>query len=75
MSWYNLHPRGAPHLFVNFIATQEFLHHTNRAMTKRYAMVKTEEVFMPYLILDKGQTLFERFQENGWQFQLEHKKK
>jgi len=38
-------------------------------------MVKTEEVFMPYLILDKGQTLFERFQENGWQFQLEHKGK
>ena len=38
-------------------------------------MVKTEEVFMPYLILDKGQTLFERFQENGWQFQLEHKNK
>jgi hypothetical protein len=37
-------------------------------------MTKLHEVFMPYLLVDKGQTLFERLESQNWKFQLEHKK-
>jgi hypothetical protein len=37
-------------------------------------MVKLQEVFMPYLLMDKGQTIFEKFESQNWKFQLEHKK-
>jgi len=37
-------------------------------------MTKLHEVFMPYLIVDKGQTLFEKLEAQNWKFQLEHKK-
>lgn len=37
-------------------------------------MARLHEVFMPYLLVDKGQTLFEKFESQGWKFQLEHKK-
>lgn len=37
-------------------------------------MAKLHEVFMPYLIVDKGQTIFERLESQNWKFQLEHKK-
>lgn len=37
-------------------------------------MAKLHEVFMPYLIMDKGQTLFEKMESQNWKFQLEHKK-
>jgi hypothetical protein len=29
---------------------------------------------MPYLLMDKGQTLFERLESQNWRFQIEHKK-
>ena len=37
-------------------------------------MAKLHEVFMPYLIVDKGQTIFERLESQNWKFQLEHRK-
>jgi len=37
-------------------------------------MAKLHEVFMPYLIVDKGQTIFEKMESQNWKFQLEHKK-
>ena len=37
-------------------------------------MVKLPEVFMSYLIVDKGQTLYEKIESQSWRFQLEHKK-
>jgi len=37
-------------------------------------MVKLHEVFMPYLLMDKGQTIFEKFESQNWKFQIEHKK-
>ncbi len=37
-------------------------------------MAKLHEVFMPYLIVDKGQTIFEKLESQNWKFQLEHKK-
>ena len=37
-------------------------------------MVKVYEVFMPYLMMDKGLTLFEKMESQNWKFQLEHKK-
>jgi hypothetical protein len=38
-------------------------------------MVKLPEVFMSYLITDKGQTLYEKIESQSWKFQqLEHKK-
>jgi len=37
-------------------------------------MVRMHEVFMPYLLTDKGQTLFEKFESQNWKFQIEHKK-
>jgi hypothetical protein len=37
-------------------------------------MVRMHEVFMPYLLMDKGQTLFDKFESQNWKFQLEHKK-
>jgi len=37
-------------------------------------MTKIHEVFMPYLLMDKGQTLFERLESQNWRFQIEHKK-
>lgn len=37
-------------------------------------MVKLHEVFMPYLMVDKGLTLFEKLESQNWRFQLEHKK-
>lgn len=37
-------------------------------------MTKLHEVFMPYLLMDKGQTLFEKLESQNWKFQLEHKK-
>jgi len=37
-------------------------------------MAKLHEVFMPYLLMDKGQTLFEKMESQNWKFQLEHKK-
>ncbi len=37
-------------------------------------MTKLHEVFMPYLLVDKGQTLFERLESQNWRFQIEHKK-
>ena len=37
-------------------------------------MTKIHEVFMPYLLMDKGQTLFERLESQDWRFQIEHKK-
>ena len=38
-------------------------------------MTKLHEVFMPYLLMDKGQTLFEKLESQNWKFQLEYKKK
>ena len=38
-------------------------------------MVKLPEVFMSYLIVDKGQTLYEKIESQSWQFQLEYTKK
>lgn len=37
-------------------------------------MAKLHEVFMPYLLVDKGQTIFEKMESQNWKFQLEHKK-
>lgn len=37
-------------------------------------MAKLHEVFMPYLIIDKGQTIFEKMESQNWKFQIEHKK-
>ena len=37
-------------------------------------MAKLHEVFMPYLIVDKGQTIFEKLESQNWKFQLEYKK-
>jgi hypothetical protein len=37
-------------------------------------MTKLHEVFMPYLLMDKGQTLFEKMESQNWKFQLEHKR-
>jgi hypothetical protein len=37
-------------------------------------MVKLHEVFMPYLVVEKGQTLFEKIESQNWKFQLEYKK-
>jgi len=37
-------------------------------------MAKLHEVFMPYLLMDKGQTIFEKMESHNWRFQLEHKK-
>jgi hypothetical protein len=37
-------------------------------------MTKLHEVFMPYLLMDKGQTLFEKLESQDWRFQIEHKK-
>lgn len=37
-------------------------------------MAKLHEVFMPYLLMDKGQTIFERMESQNWRFQIEHKK-
>jgi hypothetical protein len=37
-------------------------------------MAKLQEVFMPYLLMDKGQTIFEKMESQNWRFQLEHKK-
>jgi hypothetical protein len=37
-------------------------------------MAKLHEVFMPYLLMDKGQTMFEKLESHNWKFQLEHKK-
>ncbi len=37
-------------------------------------MAKLHEVFMPYLLMDKGQTIFEKMESQNWKFQLEHKK-
>jgi hypothetical protein len=37
-------------------------------------MAKLHEVFMPYLMVDKGQTIFEKLESQNWKFQLEHKK-
>jgi len=37
-------------------------------------MVKMVEVFIPYMLMDKRQTLFEKFESQNWKFQLEHKK-
>lgn len=37
-------------------------------------MTKLHEVFMPYLLMDKGQTLFEKLESQNWKFQLEYKK-
>jgi hypothetical protein len=37
-------------------------------------MVKLQEVFMPYLLADKGLTLYEKIESQNWKFQLEHKK-
>jgi len=38
-------------------------------------MTKLHEVFMPYLLMDKGQTIFEKMESQNWKFQLEHKQK
>jgi len=37
-------------------------------------MAKLHEVFMPYLLMDKGQTIFEKMEAQNWKFQLENKK-
>jgi hypothetical protein len=37
-------------------------------------MAKLHEVFMPYLLVDKGETIFEKMESQGWKFQLEYKK-
>jgi hypothetical protein len=37
-------------------------------------MAQLHEVFMPYLLVDKGQTIFEKLESQNWKFQLEHKK-
>lgn len=37
-------------------------------------MAKLHEVFMPYLLMDKGQTIFEKLESQNWKFQLENKK-
>lgn len=37
-------------------------------------MAKLHEVFMPYLLINKTQTIFEQMESHQWKFQLEHKK-
>lgn len=41
---------------------------------KETKMAKLHEVFMPYLIVDEGQTIFEKLESQNWKFQLEYKK-